>query len=190
MKSIQYKAAQQVACEEKAVPEVGPGEVLIKVAYAGVCGSDMIIYQGVHPRAKAPLVLGRTLTITCAVSAKAKSGVIVSHGGMTVGYALYLKDGKPVFAVHQAGEEVVRIVAPNALAGRAKLEARLGAGGAMLLLVDGQQVAKGRVKGLLSRQPAEALCVGFDDAKTVDDYDGKTRFDGSIDELTVTTAAR
>lgn len=139
---------------------------------------------------QAPLVLGRTLTITCAVSAKAKSGVIVSHGGMTVGYALYLKDGKPVFAVHQAGEEVVRIVAPNALAGRAKLEARLGAGGAMLLLVDGQQVAKGRVKGLLSRQPAEALCVGFDDAKTVDDYDGKTRFDGSIDELTVTTAAR
>ena len=64
MKSIQYKAAQQVACEEKAVPEVGPGEVLIKVAYAGVCGSDMIIYQGVHPRAKAPLVLGHEFSGT------------------------------------------------------------------------------------------------------------------------------
>lgn len=34
MKSIQYQSARRVACEEKAVPEVGPGEVLIKVAYA------------------------------------------------------------------------------------------------------------------------------------------------------------
>ncbi len=58
MKSIQYKAAQHVEVGEKAVPEIGPGEVLIKVAYAGVCGSDMFIYQGVHPRAKAPLVMG------------------------------------------------------------------------------------------------------------------------------------
>ena len=31
---------------------------MIRVAYAGICGSDMIIYQGVHPRAKAPLVMG------------------------------------------------------------------------------------------------------------------------------------
>lgn len=58
MKSIEYKEAKRVEVGDKAVPEVGPGEVLIKVAYAGVCGSDMIIYQGVHPRAKAPLVMG------------------------------------------------------------------------------------------------------------------------------------
>ncbi|MDR1936114.1 MAG: alcohol dehydrogenase catalytic domain-containing protein [Candidatus Accumulibacter sp.] len=58
MKSIQYKGAQLVETGEKAVPEIGPGEVLIKVAYAGVCGSDMFIYQGTHPRAKAPLVMG------------------------------------------------------------------------------------------------------------------------------------
>jgi len=58
MKSIEYKGSRSVEVGEKAVPEVGVGEVLIKVAYAGVCGSDMIIYQGVHPRAKAPLVMG------------------------------------------------------------------------------------------------------------------------------------
>ena len=58
MKSIIYRGAQDVVTQEKAVPEFADGEVLIKVAYAGICGSDMFIYQGVHPRAKAPLVMG------------------------------------------------------------------------------------------------------------------------------------
>lgn len=64
MKSIQYTQAKQVVVGEKPLPEIGPGEVLIKVAYAGVCGSDMIIYQGVHPRAKAPLVMGHEFSGT------------------------------------------------------------------------------------------------------------------------------
>jgi len=34
-----------------------PGEVLLKVAYGGICGTDMMIYLGKHPRAKAPLVM-------------------------------------------------------------------------------------------------------------------------------------
>ena len=58
MKSIIYKGAGEVVSEEKAVPAPGAGEVLIKVAYAGICGSDMFIYQGTHPRAQAPLVMG------------------------------------------------------------------------------------------------------------------------------------
>ena len=64
MQSIQYCGAKDVVVGEKVAPEVGPGEVLIKVAYAGVCGSDMIIYQGVHPRAKAPLVMGHEFSGT------------------------------------------------------------------------------------------------------------------------------
>ena len=58
MKSIVYGGTQSIRIEDKPVPEVGDGEVLIKVAYVGVCGSDMNIYQGMQPRAKAPLVMG------------------------------------------------------------------------------------------------------------------------------------
>ena len=58
MKSIVYRDAHTITVEEKPVPEIGPGELLIKVAYVGVCGSDMNIYQGMHPRAKAPLIMG------------------------------------------------------------------------------------------------------------------------------------
>lgn len=64
MKSIEYKNAQLVEVGDKSIPTVVPGEVLIKVAYAGVCGSDMFIYQGTHPRAKAPLVIGHEFSGT------------------------------------------------------------------------------------------------------------------------------
>ena len=64
MRSIRYCGAKDVVVGEQAEPEVGPGEVLIKVAYAGICGTDMIIYQGVHPRAKAPLVMGHEFSGT------------------------------------------------------------------------------------------------------------------------------
>ena len=58
MKCIVYEGTQQVVMAERAIPELNEGETLIKVAYAGICGSDMFIYQGTHPRAKAPLIVG------------------------------------------------------------------------------------------------------------------------------------
>jgi (R,R)-butanediol dehydrogenase/meso-butanediol dehydrogenase/diacetyl reductase len=39
-------------------PEPKPGQVLIRVAFAGICGSDLSILGGKHPRAKPPLVMG------------------------------------------------------------------------------------------------------------------------------------
>lgn len=64
MKSIVYNSAQDVSFEQKSIPEIAAGEVLIKVAYVGICGSDMNIYQGAHPRAKAPLVMGHEFSGT------------------------------------------------------------------------------------------------------------------------------
>jgi 2-desacetyl-2-hydroxyethyl bacteriochlorophyllide A dehydrogenase len=64
VKSIVWKSTREIAVEEKPMPEIAPGEVLVKVAYVGVCGSDMNIYQGMHPRAKAPLVMGHEFSGT------------------------------------------------------------------------------------------------------------------------------
>ena len=75
MKSIVYSGTQDVRVEEKSLPEIGAGEVLIKVAYVGVCGSDMNIYQGVHPRAKAPLVMGHEFSGT----------IVAGHPTLAVG---------------------------------------------------------------------------------------------------------
>jgi 2-desacetyl-2-hydroxyethyl bacteriochlorophyllide A dehydrogenase len=40
------------------LPVLKPGEALIKVACSGICGTDLTIASGKHPRAKAPLILG------------------------------------------------------------------------------------------------------------------------------------
>lgn len=58
MKAIIYKGPKEIACEQIAEPLLSENEVLIKVSHAGICGSDLNIYLGVHTRAKAPLVLG------------------------------------------------------------------------------------------------------------------------------------
>ncbi len=58
MKAVRYLAAWDVRTVEVAVPVPAEGEALVKVRYCGICGSDMGIIAGTHPRAKPPLILG------------------------------------------------------------------------------------------------------------------------------------
>lgn len=58
MKAIVYEGANSVSLKDVKIPEVKEGWVLIKVSHAGICGSDLNIYAGSHPRATAPLIMG------------------------------------------------------------------------------------------------------------------------------------
>lgn len=40
------------------IPQIDDDEVLIKVKYAGVCGSDLHLFRGMHPFRKPPVILG------------------------------------------------------------------------------------------------------------------------------------
>ena len=97
MKSIIYKGAGEVASEEKAVPAPGAGEVLIKVAYAGICGSDMFIYQGTHPRAQAPLVMGHEFSgvIEAGHPTLAKGTPVTVYPLLSCGQCEPCKNGTP-----------------------------------------------------------------------------------------------
>lgn len=64
MKRIAYTGPFTVTVESISPVINPPGNTLIKVAYAGICGSDMNIYHGVHPRAKAPLTMGHEFSGT------------------------------------------------------------------------------------------------------------------------------
>lgn len=57
MKALVYMGPKNVVVEERNIPD-NKDCALIKVSYAGICGSDIGIVSGKHPRAKAPLVLG------------------------------------------------------------------------------------------------------------------------------------
>ncbi|WP_033542542.1 zinc-dependent alcohol dehydrogenase [Planococcus sp. CAU13] len=64
MRTIVYEGPQTVSLKDKEIPELTEGWALIKSSHAGICGSDLNIYSGAHPRAQASLVLGHEFSGT------------------------------------------------------------------------------------------------------------------------------
>ena len=58
MKAAIWKSVNNIEVEEIGIPKTSEGEVLVKVAYAGICGSDITVLSGKHINAKPPVVLG------------------------------------------------------------------------------------------------------------------------------------
>lgn len=59
MKAAVLEEYRKIVWKEKAIPEIKDDEVLLKVTYAGICGSDQHIFLGeFHPRTKLPFVPG------------------------------------------------------------------------------------------------------------------------------------
>ncbi len=58
MKALVWTAPGKAEVRDVAVPQPAAGQARLKVTYCGICGSDIGIYAGKHPRAKAPLILG------------------------------------------------------------------------------------------------------------------------------------
>jgi L-iditol 2-dehydrogenase len=77
-----YYNNRDVRLEERPTPQIGPGEVLVRVIASGICGSDVMEWYRIK---KAPLVLGHEITgeivqvaadVTCY---QAGQRVFVSH---------------------------------------------------------------------------------------------------------------
>lgn len=58
MAAFVWRGGEDVAVEEVPRPSAAEGWALVDVAFAGICGTDLHICAGEHPRAKAPLVIG------------------------------------------------------------------------------------------------------------------------------------
>lgn len=58
MKAVFVEVAESINVKEIDVPALKADEVLIKVAAAGICGSDIHTYKGLHPFRKPPVVIG------------------------------------------------------------------------------------------------------------------------------------
>lgn len=82
MRVAMYYNNRDVRLEEMPIPEIGPGEMLVKVIASGICGSDVLEWYRLQ---KAPLVLGHEI-----------AGEIVASGGGVTAY----KIGDPVFVSH------------------------------------------------------------------------------------------
>jgi len=49
---------QPLEITDVAIPDPGPGEVLVRITAAGVCGSDVHMWHGMDPRTPLPITLG------------------------------------------------------------------------------------------------------------------------------------
>lgn len=58
MKAAYLTEWKKLGVAELPVPQISEGEALIRVTYAGICGSDVHIFEGNHPTAKAPMIMG------------------------------------------------------------------------------------------------------------------------------------
>lgn len=77
MKAAEYVKAGEIVYREIAVPPPGRDEVRIRVAYCGVCGTDLHIFKGhMDSRVKAPQAVGHEI-----------SGVVESVGADVTGFA-------------------------------------------------------------------------------------------------------
>ncbi len=67
-----YYRNSDIRIEERPLPEIGPGELLVKVEASGICGSDALEWYRIK---KAPLVLGHEL-----------AGVVTQAGAGVAGF--------------------------------------------------------------------------------------------------------
>ncbi len=61
MKAAVLEKWENLEIKQIAKPEIVPGEALIRMIYAGVCGSDITVYSGKHPTATVPVVVGHEI---------------------------------------------------------------------------------------------------------------------------------
>ncbi len=134
--------------------------------------------QDLDPSAK-PLTVGAWCT------PGSGDGVVIAHGGASLGYSLYLKGGVPRFAIRDNG--VLREVAGRnklQLDRRVHLAAVLNANGRLLLYVNGKRVSEAEGQ-FITRKPADGLTVGADTGSPVGPYDSPMSCRGEIEDLRV-----
>lgn len=74
MKAAIVTDAFKVEIQETALPVVKNDEVLIEVACAGICGSDVTLYKGAHPFRKPPIIPGHEISGRIAALGKDVTG--------------------------------------------------------------------------------------------------------------------
>lgn len=70
MKALVYHGRGDLRINDVTEPVCKQGHAIIEVKHAGICGSDLTVYAGKHPRVKPPVILGHEF-----------SGIIVERKG-------------------------------------------------------------------------------------------------------------
>jgi threonine dehydrogenase-like Zn-dependent dehydrogenase len=66
MVALVYEGPYHMHIREVPIPQIAPDEVLIRVAYSGICGSELSGYEGKNSLRKPPLIMGHEFSGTLA----------------------------------------------------------------------------------------------------------------------------
>ena len=132
------------------------------------------------PKAKALNPSGSVWSVEAVVKPASPDGVILARGGKTAGYALWLKQGRPVFTV-TLENKAYSVEAPEAVTGWVTLAGSL-AEKRITLAVEGAVVGERAVPGLLGRDPNESMQIGADLGSAVVDPK-QPNFQGLIERV-------
>ncbi len=147
------------------------------------------------PNEASPRVLNKSWKITADLEVGERAeGMIVTQGGLTGGYGLYLRDGKPTFVYNYLDLDRYTVAGKDALPkGKVKLVVDfaydgggLGKGGAVTLSANDVKIVEGKLPKTIPLQISlgEGLDVGEDIGSPVDfTYKLPFNFTGKIEKV-------
>jgi len=98
MRAVVYRGVNDMRVETVPVPRIGPGELLVKIATCGVCGTDLKkIHTGSH---SAPRIFGHEMSGTIVAAGEGVSGYqigerVVVHHHVPCNKCYYCRKGTP-----------------------------------------------------------------------------------------------
>ena len=129
--------------------------------------------------------VGKPLTVEAWVKAQKPDGAIVARGAYTHGYALYLKQGKPRFAI-RVSKKLSEVQAEDEVVGKwTHLAGVLSTENKLHIYINGKLSGTADAAGLIATDPGELMEIGADDRNNVGDYKSPYPFTGAIDEVRV-----
>ena len=113
MKAAVFEKPNVITVKQVPVPEIGDDEVLIKVKYTGICGTDWSIYTGKYSANKLPMIAGHEFSGVVAQVGKKARGVkegdrVTADINMSCGTCFYCRKGQKLMCrdFHQLGIHV------------------------------------------------------------------------------------
>jgi len=97
--------------------------------------------------------------VTC--TSEKPDGMILARGGRSQGYALWLRQGHPVFTV-AINNRPITIAAKETVAGWATILGTITSDRTATLQIDGRLVANAALPGFIGRDPSDIMQIGAD----------------------------
>ena len=148
--------------------------------------------MGHVPTDVAPDVRSRTYTIEAdaRIDGPATEGVLIAHGDMTCGYALYIKDNRLAYDMNVGGVHHLIVSDRPVPAGNRRLGLRMRRNKGMnvaTLLIDGEPAGGFETQiGFVSFISWSGLDIGRDRGSPVSHYEAPFTFTGKLRKVTVT----